>query len=1167
MSQSTTDKYLANDDPLLCLEIKQKLLDKTKQFETLMANIQGGVLICKADYDFTITYSNEGFSALTGYTEDDIENILQRKRRILINEKDFTSIADSILYQLETSNRYSIEYLLKCKDGRSVWVIDKGIMSTMQNGEKYIHCILTDLSEQKLQNTMLEQKTFELLTITNNIEAAIIRHDLSDDCSLTYVNDGFYRLIGYTKEEFAREHNDSFSSIIHRDDICETFEKLHNQLKRGITDTNVLRLIRKDGTPVWILAKGSVVETGNGGVEFHGVLTDIDMQKKQEEALLVSEKRYEIAMQYAEVIIFDYIIESNTIVHPDTAAQKYAVPNVLRGGIIQAIEAGGIHPNHVEKAKQMFERIIAGEEHVKENIMLIDIDGKRTINEIHLINIYDKAGKPIRAVGVIKDITQTALLEKEKKYEKAMNSDRRFCYEADISNNTLVIHDVAWANELGLLGASRFTDMIDILKQQCGSFDDETAYAFHFLGIPQKFEEAYENGNKSIVTEFSQQNNLTTSWFEKTINIIKDDMTGDLSVRCYIRNIDSHKERERRAQEEQTYYDAMVAKSITVYEIDITHDVVLSGLEQWDEMFAVQSDGSYTGTIDALCTAIVHPDDQKNFFNVFSRDNVLTQFAFGAREFRCEYRRPYPEKSSGYYWVCTVMHLFEDPNTRDVRGNSYVENIDKQKLDQLELIYKSEHDLLTGLYNKATLESRIDAFLTTGDSRLGRHAFIILDIDYFKQINDNFGHAFGDAVLSQTSKKLAELFREDDIIGRIGGDEFVVLMKNVVNEKIVMLKAEEICKNLREEYNQNGKTYFVSASVGIALFSDDGRDFEQLYQHSDTALYAAKEQGRNCALRYSSDMEGKLATPKPINNSSFLSVKSFHENISDYIFRILYESDDWRSSINAVIELVGKHLGISRAYIFEDSSDSTYTVNTFEWCNKNILPQIDNLQRVSYELIPFFKDSFDEFGIYFIHETSSVPEALRDILIPQQIKSMLCFSITKAGKFVGFVGFDQCGYSRIPSTAELSDLRTIANMLGIFVMQMRASARIEEAHKSSLAIINGLVSRAYVCDPMTHRVLFMNSMLTDLLPNAQVGGLCYEMFWGKEEPCERCPMKEMIKANSPVNMEFYNTKLDMWFRATGSMIDWFDNKQVCLVDSVDITEYKNNMRENFPQST
>ncbi len=139
-------------------------------------------------------------------------------------------------------------------------------------------------------------------------------------------------------------------------------------------------------------------------------------------------------------------------------------------------------------------------------------------------------------------------------------------------------------------------------------------------------------------------------------------------------------------------------------------------------------------------------------------------------------------------------------------------------------------------------------------------AFYIIDMDNFKAVNDNLGHAIGDKVLVDVANKLTLLFNEYDFIGRLGGDEFAVMLvipENMSNysSRLIELKAKSLCENLKETYSDDRADVTVSASIGIAIYEKDGRSFSELYRHADLALYQSKNNGKNQFTFYTPEFE------------------------------------------------------------------------------------------------------------------------------------------------------------------------------------------------------------------------------------------------------------------------------------------------------------------------
>lgn len=162
---------------------------------------------------------------------------------------------------------------------------------------------------------------------------------------------------------------------------------------------------------------------------------------------------------------------------------------------------------------------------------------------------------------------------------------------------------------------------------------------------------------------------------------------------------------------------------------------------------------------------------------------------------------------------------------------------------------KADTDLLTELNNKAATERKIQEYLENNPN--GRAMMFILDIDNFKKINDTMGHAFGDTLLKTLGKEIKTEFRMTDIIGRTGGDEFMVFLKDVTDDLIIEREANRITRFFHD-FKAGGDyvKYSASASIGAAIFPDDAKNFKDLYIAADQALYRAKKRGKNQLVFY-----------------------------------------------------------------------------------------------------------------------------------------------------------------------------------------------------------------------------------------------------------------------------------------------------------------------------
>lgn len=166
------------------------------------------------------------------------------------------------------------------------------------------------------------------------------------------------------------------------------------------------------------------------------------------------------------------------------------------------------------------------------------------------------------------------------------------------------------------------------------------------------------------------------------------------------------------------------------------------------------------------------------------------------------------------------------------------------------LAQKSCTDPLTGLYNKTHTEEMVNNLLRQG---CGMGALFMLDIDDFKRVNDTCGHAYGDELLTEISAILKKVFRANDIVGRIGGDEFIIFLPNLAEPLVAQQKATDVCRAFSLASCYSGKVMQnISCSVGVVI-SKAPTNFTDLYIKADHAMYEAKAAGKNCYRIYSDD--------------------------------------------------------------------------------------------------------------------------------------------------------------------------------------------------------------------------------------------------------------------------------------------------------------------------
>ena len=226
----------------------------------------------------------------------------------------------------------------------------------------------------------------------------------------------------------------------------------------------------------------------------------------------------------------------------------------------------------------------------------------------------------------------------------------------------------------------------------------------------------------------------------------------------------------------------------------------------------------------------------------------LVEQIYSGRDYvEAEYRLR--KRNGKYIWCRTKGAVVFDKNHNPVRAVGIVSDVDHYMRKTERLRVQARMDLLTGLLNKVTAQRDIEEFLNE-DGKDASHAFFLIDIDNFKSINDNFGHMMGDTVLTEISERIRSQFRAQDIVGRMGGDEFAVLLANTTDREIVMERARQLCGVFHNLFEDWKTSYRISGSIGVAIYPEDGTTFQELYEHADIALYDAKKKGKDQCAAY-----------------------------------------------------------------------------------------------------------------------------------------------------------------------------------------------------------------------------------------------------------------------------------------------------------------------------
>jgi diguanylate cyclase (GGDEF)-like protein len=234
---------------------------------------------------------------------------------------------------------------------------------------------------------------------------------------------------------------------------------------------------------------------------------------------------------------------------------------------------------------------------------------------------------------------------------------------------------------------------------------------------------------------------------------------------------------------------------------------------------------------------LIHPDDLETV-------EVLFQQALrGEAVFDTEYR--IQRISNEIRYIHTAGRVERDETGAPLRMTGVNWDITERKIQEEKIKHLASHDTLTNLPNLALVQERAALALQLAERNKIYSGLMFIDLDGFKSVNDNYGHEAGDTALIEVSKRLKAQVRKSDTVGRIGGDEFLIILTELANPQDPAIVAKKIIDCIDQPISYNGNLLSVGCSIGIAVFPVDGTDVEMLLKKSDDAMYQVKRNGKN----------------------------------------------------------------------------------------------------------------------------------------------------------------------------------------------------------------------------------------------------------------------------------------------------------------------------------
>ena len=332
-------------------------------------------------------------------------------------------------------------------------------------------------------------------------------------------------------------------------------------------------------------------------------------------------------------------------------------------------------------------------------------------------------------------------------------------------------------------------------------------------------------------------------------------------------------------------------------------------------------------------------------------------------------------------------------------------DITEQRKQEKKLKERARKDSLTGLYNQVYGKKCINKYLNR-KKPFDSCGMIVLDVDCFKLVNDNYGHLFGDKVLARLAMLLKEVFRDNDsILMRAGGDEFVIFVKDILNIELVR-KNVELMQKIRDfQFGKTGCTITCSAGCCYLPENVSGYTYDQLFENADIALYKAKERGKNCYVYCDSLQHFSSMIAEQEKQEEMLEARYFQNDIVATAFEIFEKTNNFEVAIHLLLKVIGVRLELDRITIAQTDIKDREIYSDYQWNREGIPKVLETVRHFDKEdFLTVFND-FDENGVLVLQHDhmQRYSESATKILIQGEAKTIVCVAMYCEGRYTGAI--------------------------------------------------------------------------------------------------------------------------------------------------------------------
>lgn len=1001
-------------------------------------NISTGVVTFITDEFLTVLSGNNGFYEMIRYSQVQFK-ILQRNRLInLMNFDVSEEVKCLIKKQLKSGISIHIEMKMSKKDGETAWFYLSGYSIESSGTYNTLSCEIVDITQVKELSKEYLLKSSSLNILINSIPGGVATVCYDDKFTVICANDEYYEIGGYSREESERSLVNYAINLIYPEDRAKVSETIASQISMGNTVNADFRIVKKNGDIAWLTLRANRMADQNKIPVFQCVLIDITQERYYNDELKKAKKEMEMITTSMPGGVFTIMYDAGFEIL-EASNNYYKMVGYTKEEYYKKFRNKLIYPIHHDDRTKFMETIqeqVLKKEKLNAEYRIIKKDESISwmifqgnfIGEINKIPMYQCV--------MIENTTIKAISEETKKVKREL---KNVADAIPVGIATLEIGDkvtIIYANEsYYTLGGYRKEEREQFSRnyiQEIIHPDDREEFINKLL-LQAKSKNKLEAETRLVKKDKS------IAWIQVVGNMVP--IKSRCIYQCAFIDITNHKMAIMAIEMERDYYRIISEQSNEViYQYDIQNDYMICS-SKYRELY--NGDPEIHNFIKtALSRNVIHPSDMEIFKDMVREVNKGEEHYY--KELRIK------DKNGIYIWnAIEGTSIFE--NGYAIKSVGKIADIDKQKKEKEELLWSSHHDELTQLYNKNKIQSLIQNIIKNSNNN-ENHVMLIVAVDNFKVVNDTLGYIFADTILVEAAGAISKLVGEAGVVGRFSGDEFIIFLKNVTSEDMIVQGAKSVCELFRTMYCGENNECNVSSSIGIAVYPRDGTNYYELLNSSYRALQSVKNKGKNNYKFYDSESDFEYNIKKTYGNriykdlnKSLLRQSIQSDSLAANIFEILFETKDIKSGINLSLSIISKKLNICGVSIFEASYEKKLSKFEYEWFENRENFDENELVKIATRQFNDYRDFFNEEGLFICNDTQSGQKGnLKECFKTSKVKAVVQCAFYDNDEYRGFVSFYECRKSREWNQNEIESIIVITKMLWAYLVKLHEQEKYKD---------------------------------------------------------------------------------------------------------------------------